>query len=305
MGDLGQTRVFGQSSRAVIAVGLRKRPLADLYHRLVTGSWLRLCVVYALAYFATSTLFSAAHFALADAGVAPRGTVVGALVALARGTPFSEVRAALAPRALAAGALEGVEGFVWWAELVIGAGIVLAKFALLKARILFSRDAVVAPLPAGGEALLFRMANERTSHVVDAKVSVMLVRNEPDEDGEVVRRAHDLPLARGGTALFQHAWTAVHPIGRESPLLRQTAASLEAAEAEVIVTFSGYDEALTRMIYARHVYPAKRIRSGARFREIVTVLPDGTRQVDYRRFHDVVEVEPPRAERTPRKVREG
>jgi inward rectifier potassium channel len=302
--DLGQTRVFGHSTRDVVAVGLRKRPLADLYHRLVTGSWARLCLVFALVYFATESLFSAAHFALGAAGPAPRGSFFGALVALAQGVPFAEVHAALLPRALAASALEGVEGFVRWAELVIGAGIVLAKFALLKARVLFSDVAVVAPAP-GGLALLFRMANERTSHVVDAKVSVMLVRNEPDEDGEIVRRAHDLPLLRGGSALFSHAWTAVHPIGRESPLAGASAASLEASEAEVMVTFSGYDEGLTRVIHARQVYPASRIRWNARFREIVTVLPDGARQVDYRKFHDVVPLESARAERTPRRAREG
>ena len=61
MRDLGQTRVFGHSTRGVVAIGLRKRPLADLYHRLVTGSWARLCLVYALVYFVTEALFSAAH----------------------------------------------------------------------------------------------------------------------------------------------------------------------------------------------------------------------------------------------------
>lgn len=304
MGDHGQTRVFGHSTHGVVAIGLEKRPLADLYHRLVTGSWARLCLVYALVYFATEALFSAAHFGLGDAATMPRGSVFGALVALAQGAPLAEVRGVLEPHALAASAVESVEGFVRWTELVIGAGIVLAKFALLKARVLFSEVAVVAPGP-GGEALLFRMANERTSHVVDAKVSVMLVRNEHDDGGELVRRAHDLPLVRGGSALFSHAWTAVHPVDRESPLAGESAASLEASEAEVIVTFSGYDEGLTRVIHARHVYSASRIRWNARFKEIVTVLPDGARQVDYRRFHDVVLTEASRAERTPRRTREG
>jgi inward rectifier potassium channel len=306
MGDLGQTRVFGHSTRGVVAIGLKKRPLADLYHRLVTGTWTRLCLVYALAYLATAVGFSAAHFAVGDPGPVPRGSFVGALVALARGTPFGELRVAFAPRAIAASALEGLEGFVWWLLLVIGAGIVLAKFALLKARVLFSEWAVVAPTPQGS-ALLFRMANERNGHVVDAKVSVMLVRNELDEDGDIVRRAHDLPLVRGGTALFSHAWTAVHPIAKDSPLAGERVESLARAEAEILVTFSGYDEALTRVINARQVYPAERIRWNARFAPIVELLPDGRRAVDYRRFHDVIDVDEPtpRPERTPRKVREG
>lgn len=305
MADLTHTRVFGQATRGLVAIGLRRRPLADLYHRLVTGSWARLCAVYALVYFLTAALFEAAHYAVGDAGPAARGSAAAALVALARGAGADAVRAALAPRALAAGLLAGAEDFVRWAELVIGAGIVLAKFSLLRARVLFSRVAVVGP-HRGGEALQFRMANERTSHVVDAKVSVMLVRDELDDDGEPVRRAHDLPLVRGGTALFSHAWTAAHVIGPGSPLAGADAGALASAEAEVIVTFSGYDEALTRVISARHVYPAARIRWGARFAPIVRTLPGGQRAVDYRRFHDAIAAEPPpRPERAPRRAREG
>jgi inward rectifier potassium channel len=302
MSDLGQTRVIAHSSLGVVAIGLKKRPLADSYHRLVTGSWAQVFVVFGVVYLVTEALFEVAHYALADAGSVQRGSVLAAIVALSRGVPFAEVRSAFAPRAVAAGLLDGFTGFVRWAELVLGAGIVLAKFALLKARVLFSEVAVVAP-HGSSQALLFRMANERTSHVVDAKVSVMLVRNELDEGGELVRRAHDLPLVRGGTALFSHAWTAVHELDRESPLAGESEASLANSDGEIMVTFSGYDEGLTRVIHARHVYPAGRVRWGARFAPIVQVLPDGRRAVDFRRFHEVIAVEPAKAERTPRRVR--
>ena len=134
---------------------------------------------------------------------------------------------------------------------------------------------------------MFRMANERTSHILDAKVSLMLVRNEPGEDGEVVRRAHDLPLARGGSALFSHAWTAVHPIGRESPLVGATEASLEAEDAELVVTLSGFDEGLV----ARHPRAPHLPRRGPPLgrrgsADIVKVLRERRPRGDYRRFHD-------------------
>jgi inward rectifier potassium channel len=144
------------------------------------------------------------------------------------------------------------------------------------------------------------MANERASHIVDAKVSVMLVRNEL-HDGEPVRRAHDLALARGGSALFSHAWTAIHPIDAASPLAGETAGSLEGSEAEIIVTISGFDEGLEKTVHARHVYRASRIRWNVRFREIVRLREDGRRVIDYRKFHKTVPVEaaPAPAERTP------
>lgn len=287
MSDLGSTRVFGEPGRGVVTIGLRRRPMKDLYHSLVTGSWTRLLVVYAIVYFATQALFGAAHVLLAPGGGATRGAIWSALLA-----PVPGVEAppeGLTARAIAASLLGGLEGFARWLELAVGSGIIFAKFSLLKARVLFSKVAVVAP-HEGGRALMFRMANERSSHIVDAKIQAMLVVDEPASDGDVVRRVHDLPLARGGSALFSHAWTAIHPVGRESPLAAYGAETLRAANGEIIVTLTGFDEGLTRTIHARHVYRAKHVRWSARFRDIVRTLPNGLRAVDYRKFHDAVDV---------------
>jgi len=301
MGGLGSTRVFGHSGGGgVDVVGLRRRPARDLYHQLVTGSWGRLLLVYAVVYFGTVAIFAAVRL-LVSARIFSGDGFLAALVAAAEAPPDSGP--ALSPRALALSGLHGLEGFVRWAELVIASGLVLAKFSLVRARVLFSDVAVVAPHD-GGEALMFRMANERRSHIVDAKVSVMLVRNEL-HDGEVVRRAHDLALVRGGSALFSHAWTAMHPIDRGSPLSGETAGSLEGSEAEVLVNISGFDEGLVKTVHARHVYPASRIRWNVRFREIVRLREDGRRVIDYRKFHKTVPIDSaPAGEKTPtRKAR--
>ncbi len=303
MGDIASTRVFGHTGKGgVTTIGLRRRPLADLYHRLVTGTWSRLLVVFAVVYFATQMIFGAVHLLLA--AELPQGMrLLPALIAAVETPPAAA--APLSARWIASGALAGVEGFVRWLELAIGSGIIFSKFSRIPARVLFSRVAVISPYQ-GGQALMFRMANERTSHVADAKVAVMLVRNELSDDGDLVRRAHDLELARGGSALFSHAWTAIHPIGRESPLQGESAESLAAGEAELIVTLTGFDEGLTRTIHARHGYTARQIRWGVRFADIVKLLPTGGRAVDYRRFHEIVAVEQPAAterERTPARGR--
>jgi inward rectifier potassium channel len=283
MSNLGSTRVFGHSTGGLVQVGLRRRPLKDLYHWLVTGSWARLLVIYGLVYFAAEGLFAAIDFALGDAP-ATRAAFASALAEAIR-APVEGRDPTRAVRTVVAGLAASVEGFIRWLELAIGSGLILAKFTLLRARIIFSRVAVVAPSD-GQLALMFRMANERASNIIDAKVNALLVWNEEGENHEPVRRAHDLPLARGGSALFTYAWTAIHPIGRDSPIFGLGETELQLAEAEVIVSLSGYDEALTRVMYARHVYPAEQILWNHRFREIVKALPDGRRRIDYRRFHE-------------------
>lgn len=294
MGDLGSTRVLGEPGRGVVAIGLRRHPLTDLYRSLVTGSWARLLAVYALVYFATAALFGAGHTLVAPLGPPPaRGAAFAALLAAIQGGPGAHDTVATA-RLVAEGVLGAVDGFVRWLELAVGSGIIFAKFSLLKPRILFSRVAVVAPYE-GGRALMFRLANERSSQVVDAKLQAMLVVDEPEPDGGLVRRVHDLPLVRAGSALFSHAWTAIHVVDRTSPLAGHGPESLAEANGEVIVTLTGFDDGLTRTLHARHSWRAGAIRFSARFRDIVRALPNGVRAVDYRKFHEVVPVEAPRA----------
>jgi inward rectifier potassium channel len=286
MGDLGQTRVFGHAGRDTVVIGFRRKPLSDVYHRLVTGGWFQLLVVYAVVYFVTRAGFEVAHWSLQNAADVPPGSLMQAFMAWVNGADAEAAK--LDPRALLARFVFALEGFVRWAELVIGAGIVMAKFSMQKALVLFSEVAAIAPHGRGqGKALLFRMANKRGGHVVDARTSLLLVRNEKDHDGELVRRAHDLPLVRAETPIFEHAWTVAHEIDRQSPLWGETAVSLAAADAELLVIFSGTDEHLLKAIHARHVYPAKRLRWDVRFAPIATVLPDGRRALDYRRFHEV------------------
>jgi inward rectifier potassium channel len=286
MADIESTRVFG--ARTTRVVGLRRRPLADLYHTLVTGSWLKLVALYALVWFSTQAVFALAHLLVAAKRV-DMGALLPSLVAALTSPPAPAEP--LTAAWFLSGAITRLEGFFRWIEVGVGAGIIFGKFSLPQARVLWSRVAVVGPY-AGGRALMFRIANERTSHIAQAKISALLVWDEQDDDGHVVRRGHDLELARGGSALFTHAWTAAHPLDGKSPLRDETEATLAAREAEIIVTLNGYDERRLSPIHASHVYPGARIVWGGRFSEIVNTLESGTRVIDYRRFHEVVEAGP-------------
>jgi hypothetical protein len=111
-------------------------------------------------------------------------------------------------------------------------------------------------------------------------------------EGEEMRVSIELPLVRDRTALFLLTWTAMHRIDERSPLHRAEGEThahvldrLRAQGAELYLSLSGQDETFGQTIHARYRYD---IAWDARFADVVTTLPDGTRQIDYRRFHDVV-----------------
>lgn len=298
MSGVDSTRVFSSTARRVVSKGLRHHPLKDLYLQLIATSWAELFFIYAVVYLLVSGIFAIAYFFLA-AGIenARPGSYLDAFFFSLQTLSQTQYRP-MAAKTIVVELLTGAEGFIRWLFLAVGTGLIFTKFSNPRPRVLFSRVAVVAPR-RGGWGLMFRMANERSSHIVDAKLEVMLVRNEPGvEDGEIVPRVYDLPLWRGSSALFTHAWTAIHLLEDSSPLAGEGPESLAQAEAELIVSLVGFDAALSRTVHVRHVYRADQILWNVRFREIVRVLPNGVHVIDYRKFHDVVPVEPRTEERS-------
>jgi inward rectifier potassium channel len=174
--------------------------------------------------------------------------------------------------------------------LALATGLVFARFSRPTARVMFSRVAVVTNHD-GVPSLMFRAANRRRNEILEAQVTVMLLRDELNAEGVEMRRFHDMAVVRPHTPMFALTWTVIHPIDQTSPLFGESRESLLRAHGHVVVSISGIDEIFSQTIYARHTYQASEIRWNNRLADILTRAADGHRQIDYRRFHDTVEAE--------------
>jgi len=278
---------FG-AGQPVLAVGLRRAPVADLYHSLITWSWLRLFATMGAAYVLVIALFAAVYLALGD------GAIEHARLESFEDAFFFSFQTMatigyghMLPVTTTANLVSVAQVMIGLAGTALSTGLVFAKFARPTARVLFSRVAVVTTFD-GQPALLFRVANERANQIVEAQLNVALLLDEVTVEGEHVRRAYDLALRRDRSLLFSLTWLAVHPIGPGSPLLGLSRERLAAGTATLIVSLTGLDEHLGQLVHARHVYAAEELLFGQRFVDVIEVLPDGSRLIDYRRFHDVM-----------------
>ena len=101
-----------------------------------------------------------------------------------------------------------------------------------------------------------------------------------------------LKLVRDRTALFFLTWIPMHKIDETSPFHGEGAiARLHEAGAQLILSLRGTDETLASSIHARHVYSLTDIVVGARFADILQTGADGTREIDYTLFDEVVPIE--------------
>jgi len=150
--------------------------------------------------------------------------------------------------------------------------------------VLFSDKAVVAPY-RGGTALEFRIVNGRSSQIVDVRARVVLVRLKADGSG---REYHVLDLERESVLFFPLAWTVVHPIDEQSPLHGWSEDEFRAADSEVLVLLSGFDESYSQTVHARSSYKAEEVSWGVRFADMFEHLEgEEVLSVDIARLSDV------------------
>jgi inward rectifier potassium channel len=194
----------------------------------------------------------------------------------------------MSPRSLYCNLVATCETFVGLFNLAIATGLMFARFSRPTARIMFSEVAVVTPLN-GVPALMFRAANRRRNLVIEAEVSVTMVQDVITAEGDVMRRWHELPVVRSRSPLFFLTWQVMHLIDETSPLYGETAASLAARNAEVVVVMKGLDETFVSMIHARTSYLPDEIVWGRRLADIFTTSAAGGRVIDFSRFHQVAD----------------
>ena len=260
---------------------------SDLYHFLLTSSWPRLLGLLTALYVASNTLFALAYLARPGSiGNARPGSFADAFFFSVQ-TMATIGYGNLVPRTAWANVLVTIEALFGLLGVAMVTGLMFAKFSRPTARVLFSRRAVVAPLD-GLPTLMFRMANARGNSIVEAQVHVVLARNETTPEGESMRRFYDLELSRRQSALFTLSWTAIHPITARSPLHGETLTTLQAADAELIVSLLGFDDHFFQTVHARYQYRPEQVVWNARFVDILTPVPGGRPLVDYAHFHDVV-----------------
>lgn len=273
----------------IIRKGSSQAYWGDLYHFLVTLSWLGFFGLIALLYIITNAIFAVAYLLGGDCiANAQPGSFTDAFFFSVQ-TMATIGYGAMSPRTPYANLIVTIEALVGLIGVAMVTGLAFARFSLPTARVLFSNIAVIAPYN-GVSTLMFRAANQRHNQIMEAQIRLTLARNEVTAEGQLMRRLYDLKLVRSRTPIFALTWTVMHPIDESSHFYGMTAADLAQDEFELIVTLIGIDTTVAQTIHARHSYLAQEIFWDSNFVDILSVTSDGKRVIDYSRFHDVMPI---------------
>jgi inward rectifier potassium channel len=258
----------------------------DLYHQLFRVSWGSFFGLLAGIYIFFNLVFAAIYLldpgGIANARPGSFGDAFFFSVQTMATVGFGDMH----PRDLFTNLVVTIEVLLGITTTAVATALIFSRFSRPTARVMFSEVAVVGPYD-GVPTLMFRAANRRRNQILEALVSVSVLRDEVNAEGREMRRFHDLTLARARTPIFSLSWTVMHPIDAGSPLHGATAESLAAQDARIIVTMTGIDETFSASIHARHIYAADAIAWNHRFVDILGDSADGVPTLDYRRFHMV------------------
>jgi len=274
----------------IVALGRKLAPHEDIYHYVLTRTWPQFFLMVSVAFLIVNTVFAVLY--TIQPGCIATSTGFGDDFFFSIQTLCTIGYGSMAPVTRYANVIVGFEALAGMLMTALVTGMTFVRFARPTAKILFSEKAIICTRD-GIPHFMFRLGNWRRNQIVEAQLSVMVLLTEVTKEGEIMRRPAPLKLVRSTNPMFALTWTVMHKIDEESPFYGAAAmADLRKNKSEIYVSLTGYDETISQTIHARYRYALDDIMENVRFVDVLTTQEDGTRLLDFDKFHDVVAVEP-------------
>jgi inward rectifier potassium channel len=262
------------------------------YHVLLSMSWRTFLFLVLLLYFFSNVVFGSLYALFGPAAIVDT-SAEPMMNMFVRGFFFSVQTFAtigygtIHPIGVFPNLLVTIESYYSLLANALITGLVFARFARPRAKIIFSDVAVIAPYQ-DGEGLMFRLVNGRTSQLIEVEAKVLFARFV-DDNGRSVRRFDFLDLERRKVTFLPLAWTVVHPITETSPLYGLTSEDYIRTDAEILILLSATDETFAQVVHTRSSYKPHEIRCGHKFASIYNEVEDGEPiSIDIRKLSLVV-----------------
>ncbi len=242
----------------------------DLYHQFITMSWSMFFMVFFLFFFGLNGLFAGVYTLLGTSqfqGVSPVGGMnyFWDMYFFSTQTFTTVGYGHIAPIGWIASMIASVESVLGWLSFAIATGLLYGRFARPVSRIAFSDNAVVSPYK-DQTGLMFRIANARSSQLIEVETEVVLSLIDRSDEQTPRRKYYNLQLEVKRVNLLSLNWTIVHAITEDSPLYGISLEYLKQTDAEIWVMIKAFDDTFSQVVYQRTSYIASDLVWGAKFK---------------------------------------
>ncbi len=261
------------------------------YLALLNMAWPEFFLVLTLVYVASNVLFAGAYVLCGSHTLAVNGPDDGTPYAW-RAFFFSVQTlstigyGSLVPMGMRANILVAIESVYGLLSYALITGLFFARFSRIRARIRFSKVAVVT---RRGERsyLHIRLTNVSRSEIIEVSGRVLFSHFE-GERGAEVRRYAPVAIEPKSVAFLPLSWTISHVIDESSPLYELTLEQMRERRVELLVLLTGMDDSSAQTINARTSYMADEIAFGHGYADMFQRDGDGAiLGIDLQRFDEV------------------
>ncbi|MGR8946623.1 MAG: ion channel [Gammaproteobacteria bacterium] len=266
-------------------VGVSRGHFGEFYHWVMAAPWWQFLLAVALFYLAINLSFATVYMLGGDVilNARPKSFVDAFIFSFQTSTTIGY--GYLLPKTPYAHVVVMFDVIIGILYVAVVTGLAFAKFARPRPRVIFSDRALLVDYEGGNKALIFRVANGRSTQVVNAEVSVGVIRANSVDNPYIARRMYDLKLVTDRSPFFALSWTIVHVIDEDSPLYGITQQQIVDEAVRVHATFVGIDDVYAQTVHWWHAYTADHIVFAQKFVDMVTFNADDSVIIDYNKIH--------------------
>lgn len=262
----------------------RKRNFDDLYTYLLGLSWSVFLTIVTLGFVLLNTFFALIYLWIGiEELTIPKGSwfenFLNAFNFSAQ-TITTVGYGAISPNGIASGIVSSIEALAGLMSFSFITGLLYGRFSKPKSSIRFSKSFIVRKFEKE-RALMFRLANKRTTIMIEPDIKVTLSISDLDKSGEFKRSFYQLKLERDNITYLPTMWTIVHKIDKESPLYNYTDEELTKLSANLYILFQYHEESYSQKLYKLHSYDFKRLKTNTRFTSSVLFSDNGQIVLDH------------------------
>lgn len=248
---------------------------SSVYQYLINISWLHFLFIIILVFLSVNTLFASLYFIIGVEHLGVNSEQLSLPSQFAKSFFFSVQTFTtvgygfLAPNSISSNIVATTEMLIGLLSFALATGLVYGKFSRPRARMLFSKKALIAPYQSI-TSFQFRIANKRRSQLI--KLNAKIIFSWEELNGNIfTRKYHTLDLERQDILFFPLSWTIVHPIQENSPIYGWTNNNFIQKNAEFLILVSGYDDTYHQMVHQKYSYTHHELEWQASFNKAFSV----------------------------------
>ena len=258
----------------------------NFYHYLVGISWFKFMVIITAGYVVINFIFALIYYIMGVdshllgviAGNERQKFLEAFFFSFQSFTTVGYGR--ISPMGTLASSLAAFESLIGLLTLAIATGLFYGRFSKPESRILYSRNALVAPYK-DIKGFMFRIANKQgKSEMIDVEIRLSFTKLVFNPDGTPTRKFYRLELEYDRINFFPLTWTVNHPITEDSPIYGMTEADLNKSQAEFFILLQGFDDMFSTTVNSRYSYRYDEVVWGAKFVNIYKVDDEGRGKVE-------------------------